>query len=204
MPPSESNTGRMRKRARLSLSLRVVLATALALFLLLAPARWSLWCIAALSPHVSACSALALQTAGLLAICCIPTIALALFVRRFFCRFMCPVGLLAELSSRARPGPKPRIGRLPRIGQWLALASLGGAVFGCPLFLWLDPLAIFAGAGGAVAAPVTLISLLPAALLAALLLLSFAVPNLWCGRLCPLGGTQDILADLGGLARRRP
>ena len=88
------------------------------------------------------------------------------------------------------------------MGQWLALASLGGAIFGCPLFLWLDPLAIFGGAVGAIGVSVTIVSLIPAALLAAVLLVSFIVPNLWCGRLCPLGGTQDVLADLGGLARR--
>jgi len=177
-------------------------ALALTLLLVAVPPVKTAWVIAALSPHVTLCSALALRLVGMLLVYCIPVIVISLFVRRFFCRFMCPVGLLAELCGKAGPGPGPRIGKLPRIGQWLAMASLGAAIFGCPLFLWLDPLAIFGGAVGAIGVPITIVSLIPAALLGAVLLVSFIVPNLWCGRLCPLGGTQDILADLGGLAKR--
>ncbi len=186
----------------LRLARRIVPAATLGAFLALAPAAWCVWALAAASPHLSICSSVALRAVGLLAACSVPAIALAILRRRFFCRFICPVGLLTELCATIRPGRGPKIGKLPRLGQWLALASLGAAILGCPLFLWLDPLAIFAGALGAAVRPVTLISLLPAAMLAAVLLLSLLVPHLWCGRLCPLGGTQDVLADLGGMVRR--
>lgn len=187
-------------------ALRLVLAGTLGLFLALAPATWCAWAVAAASPHVSICSAVALRSLGLLAAVCLPAIAAAMLSRRVFCRFCCPVGLLTDLCRKLRPGPKPPIGKLPRFGQWLALVSLGGAILGCPLFLWLDPMAIFSGAAGAFhvpAADLRLIGLVPASILAGVLLISFIVPNLWCGRLCPLGGTQEALADLGRLLRRR-
>ena len=183
-------------------ALRLVLAGTLGVFLIAAPVAWWLWAIAAASPHWSICSAVALRSVGLLAALCLPVLVAAVFVRRIFCRFACPVGLLTDLCGKLRPGRKPRIGKVPRLGQWLALASLGAAALGCPLFVWLDPLAIFGAAAGAGREPVTAVSLVPAAVLAAVLLVSFLVPYLWCGRLCPLGGTQDILADLGRSLRR--
>ena len=181
---------------------RIAFAAPLGVFLAVAPAAWCVWAIAAASPHLSICSSVALRSVGLLGACCLPAIAIALFRRRFFCRVVCPVGLMSELCATIRPGRGPKIGKFPRLGQWLALASLGAAVLGCPLFLWLDPLAIFTGALGALGRPATLVGLLPAAMLAAVLLVSLLVPNLWCGRLCPLGGTQDVLADLGRLVRQ--
>lgn len=197
----------------LRLPLRVALARALVAVLVSAPVLWSARAMAAASPYWAICSAVALRSFGLLAALCLPVLIAAVFVRRIFCRFACPVGLLADGCGKLRPGPKPRIGKVPRLGQWVALASLGAAVLGCPLFVWLDPLAIFGAVAGAAQEPVPdagiifaavfvqeyalIVTIIPAALLAAILLLSFIVPNLWCGRLCPLGGTQDMLRDLG-------
>jgi len=183
--------------------LRLVLAAALGTVLVAAPMLWRVYAMAAASPHWSLCSAVALRSFGLVTALCLPVLLAAVFVRRVFCRFACPVGLLTDLCGTLRPGPRPPIAKVPRIGQGLALASLGAAALGCPLFIWLDPLSIFGAAVGATREPVTAVSLIPAAVLAAVLLISFLVPFLWCGRLCPLGGVQDILGDLGRLVRRR-
>lgn len=76
------------------------------------------------------------------------------------------------------------------------------------MFLWLDPFAIFHSALNAWRAPLTAASLLAGATLPALLLLELAVPQVWCQRLCPLGGTQDLLSRLqrwtARLTHRRP
>ncbi|MBN2506273.1 MAG: 4Fe-4S dicluster domain-containing protein [Verrucomicrobia bacterium] len=84
--------------------------------------------------------------------------------------------------------------RWPALGPWLALLTCGGAVVGYPLFLWLDPLAIFNGFLNSWREPVTLVTLLTGLGLPVLLLLDLAAPRLWCNRICPLGATQDFLA----------
>ncbi|MDX9867769.1 MAG: 4Fe-4S dicluster domain-containing protein [Kiritimatiellia bacterium] len=118
--------------------------------------------------------------------------AVCLFLPRFFCRWICPAGACFEaVGLRARR--RAWVGRVPRVGVGLVLVGAGAAVLGYPLFGWLDPLVMFqaffaffrphAGVweGGAAAG-------LPLLILAALL-----APGLWCGRLCPLGATQDLL-----------
>jgi ferredoxin-type protein NapF len=160
--------------------------------------------MSALSPHVAVISAVAARSAGWATALCLPAIVLSLLRRRWFCRWLCPVGVIWQACAKASPCRKLPLGRLPPIGRWLMLLSLGGALLGVPLFLWLDPLAILSGAIGAVRGPWTVASAAAAAGLALLVVLGLAAPNLWCGRLCPLGGMQDLLADMSRLASRRP
>lgn len=132
--------------------------------------------------------------------------AVALLRRRFFCRYLCPTGLCADGASRlgrrwaARWGMQPK--RVPPLGPWIAALTLGGACAGYPLFLWLDPLALLAGAFG-----VRQAGAIPAAIwgvfgLGAVLAASVALPGAWCTRVCPLGAFQDLLARGATRARR--
>lgn len=112
---------------------------------------------------------------------------------RWFCRWICPVGLCADGATwLGRRLGRPPI-RGPLWGQWIVWLTLGGALLGYPLLLWLDPLTIFAGAlrsGGRSAGPG---AWTPALVFVALLLLSVFWTNAWCGRVCPLGAFQDVL-----------
>ncbi|MEA3368289.1 MAG: 4Fe-4S dicluster domain-containing protein [Planctomycetota bacterium] len=81
--------------------------------------------------------------------------------------------------------------------------TLGGACVGYPVLVWLDPLGMFAMAVGAWLRPVGLVTVLATAPLAAVLAVSVLAPGAWCGRLCPLGGMQDLLALPGRWLRGR-
>lgn len=159
--------------------------------------------IPALSPFVFLSTLVATRSMGWSVLCSIPVLALVLWRRRAFCRYMCPMGCLLDTCSRVR---RTRAGtwvhahlHVPAFGYWAALLTLGGAILSLPLFLFLDPIGILAGAmGGA--------SQLPLAYVVGfgvLVVLSLIFPWLWCRRLCPLGGTQDLIADLVRAIRKR-
>jgi ferredoxin-type protein NapF len=82
----------------------------------------------------------------------------------------------------------------PLVGRWCAFLTLGGALAGYPIFLWLDPLAIFNGFFSAWRQPITVAAVCAGVALPVLLVLELAVPRAWCARLCPMGATQELLA----------
>lgn len=153
----------------------------------------------ALSPFVAGAGAISARTAGVLGLLAAPVLLLALVFPRWLCRHGCPVGLLQEMLERLRPNAPARWAKWPGIGQWLVGLTFGGALLGYPLFLWLDPLAIFHGFLNACRQPLAAATLLTGLGLPLLLLLDAALPRLWCQRICPLGAAQDLLA----LPRRR-
>lgn len=174
------------------------LALVVATLLVLVPAAYPLP-LAALSPFVGACSAVAAKTSIALILLGLPVLVLASFFSRWFCRFACPVGFLQELVSKLRPRTTPRWRRWPRLGPWFALLTLGGACVGYPLFLWLDPLAIFSGFFGAWRQPLAVASACAGLAFPFALLFDFLFPKSWCMRICPLGASQDLLS---GIRRR--
>jgi len=82
------------------------------------------------------------------------------------------------------------------LGRWLVALTLGGAVLGYPLFLWLDPLALFSGLFLMTKYPRNLTAWTSAFVFLGAAIASLLWPNLWCHRLCPLGAFQDLLAGL--------
>lgn len=114
-------------------------------------------------------------------------VAMSLWKRRFFCQYICPLGLLQDGMRQVR-----RLairgkgqGRSWPVGMYLSLLTLGTLGFGGGVgFLWLDPMVLLAGVGN---------GLQVGWLLASLLILTLFFPFLWCWTLCPCGGMQDIL-----------
>jgi len=185
---------------------------------------WAGMVLVAMSPLVAIGSAVAARAVSVTTLIAVPVIAATLLRRRWFCRWLCPTGLLCEQVGRigrvARPErgegrgrsarqttplqgvPPSRGPRIGPLGHWLALATLGGACLGYPVLLWLDPLAILASfLATQWTDAFTTASLASAAGLSILLVLSLAAPGLWCTRICPLGATQELLAALARLGR---
>jgi len=179
----------MRSLTRLA---ALVLAAALAAPLM--PWSWVSMFVAAASPFVAVCGAVAARAAGAVALVGLPVLILALFSRRWFCRWACPVGLISDSMARLRPSAGKGLAKWPPVGQWLALVTLGGAIAGYPLFLWLDPLALLAKFLGAWHGPVTAAGLVAAIGLPLVVLISILLPHAWCVKICPLGAVQDLLA----------
>lgn len=149
-----------------------------------------------LSPFIVLSSAIATRTVSLVSLAGLPFLLLILLSRRCFCRYACPLGLMQDLCHLTRRNRTARWSRLPRLGQFAFLATLAGASLGLPLFLWADPLAIFAALGALGHWPVKYAAVAAASLGLLILLLAMLAPHLWCARLCPLGGMQELLYDL--------
>jgi ferredoxin len=159
--------------------------------------------IPALSPHVAVVGAVTVRGVGLAAVFGLPMLVVVMLRRRWFCRWLCPVGLIVDSCAKARPGAKYGYRKIPPIGQWLMLATLGGAIIGWPLFLWLDPLSIFAASLNASRWPLDAAAIGSLSVMAGIVVMSLVLPKLWCFKLCPLGGMQEMLFGVKLLAARK-
>jgi ferredoxin-type protein NapF len=134
------------------------------------------------------------------------------FKLRWFCRWMCPLGTCNELSTWLGKKVGLRRPSVPHLGHYLVFATLAGAFAGFPVLLWLDPLALFSSIGQPFSSSPVLLAIGMSGVLTAVGL-SFLFPGVWCSRICPLGGFQEVVfvlrrSALGLLARvfapRRP
>lgn len=121
---------------------------------------------------------------------------------RWFCRRVCPTGLLTEGAGLVHTRARTHYKAMPNIAPWLLAAALGSAAFGYPLFLWLDPLSMLHGFINAWQSPTIPADLLSCAGLAVVLALSAWRPHAWCNRCCPLGAAQGLLGRAGSRFRR--
>ncbi|MCX7007110.1 MAG: 4Fe-4S binding protein, partial [Kiritimatiellaeota bacterium] len=63
---------------------------------------WQLFLLPAFSPFVATGGALAARAAGVVTLLALPVLLFVLLVRRGFCRYACPTGLVLELAGRLR------------------------------------------------------------------------------------------------------
>jgi ferredoxin-type protein NapF len=131
-------------------------------------------------------------------------ISMVLFRKRWFCNYLCPVGFLQDvLAGSVKTGKKISVAGFPSLSRWLVLISLGGALFGIPVFLLLDPLVIFNDFFVPLIKPFEYIVVVTAVILPFLLILELIIPDLWCEKICPLGGLQLILKDIANYIDKR-
>jgi polyferredoxin len=148
--------------------------------------------------------------AGLTIFVC--AVTLALFLRKGFCGWICPVGFASNLAAKL--GELLRLRReLPR---WLDLPLLGVKYvvlgFFCYIILWgMDVRAIeafmYSRYNLVVDARMMLFFLQPSALtlkvLAVLLIVSLVIRNFWCRYLCPYGALLGVGALLSPVQIKR-
>jgi len=195
-----SDPTRTRRRLRLSVRIACLIAAILCLW----PIHASLMpVVGAMSPFIAIASLIATRSLHTVLVLGFVVALIAFFRRRFFCRWMCPTGLCMDSASSLgrKLKRKPSHGNI--LAAWLLLVTLGAAFLGLPLFLWLDPLALFSGLFSAAASPYSPAAWIPALIFIALLIACIVSPRLWCGCLCPLGALQDLLAKLPRMRRRR-
>lgn len=119
------------------------------------------------------------------------------FKKRWFCKFLCPVGFSQDIVTKLSGGKTGlSISKVPHINKWLVAISFGGALLGFPVFLFFDPMAIFNGFFVLFIHPLDYLVLFTSALFPLLLLLQIIIPGLWCEKLCPLGGLQLFISEL--------
>ncbi|MDD4102033.1 MAG: 4Fe-4S binding protein [Kiritimatiellae bacterium] len=179
--------------------IRLIIAVAFALLSLgLVPEGWKHMRVAlpALSPLLSLGGALAALSVSVVTLLGVPLLLLPLFKGRFFCWRLCPMGFLAESVGRLNFWNKSSLRKIPFVGKPLALLVIGSAAAGYPVLIWTDPLSVFNGFFAAWRMPLSMVSGLTAVGFVMILLTSLLAPNIWCHRLCPLGGLQEMLANL--------
>jgi ferredoxin len=156
-----------------------------------------------LSPLLNLGGALgARQAVGWWLVLGFPLLVLPFFKGRLFCWWVCPMGFVAEQVSRVSPS-KVRLAKIPWVGKGLALVIVVSACAGYPLLIWLDPLCIFNGFFAAWRMPLTWVTATLAAGFLSILVASLIAPNVWCHRLCPLGGLQEWLTHCARALRGR-
>ncbi len=157
----------------------------------------------ALSPFTALGAAIALRGGSFLTLLALPVTIIAIFRKRWFCRYLCPAGLLTEAAGKLRRRPPTTIRSVPAIGVWVLIITLTGALFSYPFFLWLDPLSLFSAFLWACFHPTDTVSLVAGAGLPLILLVGMLVPGIWCLKLCPLGALQEMLFRLKRASSRK-
>ena len=127
--------------------------------------------------------------------------AVALVRKRWFCRYVCPVGLLLDGVSGMKLPIKMWWRGCPPLGNYIVLITIAGAIIGYPLFLWMDPLALLNNAFSVFASKNVLSVILSLSGIVIVLLTALTSGDLWCARICPLGATQDLLQSVGSFFR---
>ena len=122
--------------------------------------------------------------------------------KRFFCRYICPVGLLLDTASGMKLPAKIWWKGCPPIGRYIAIITIAGAVAGYPLFLWMDPLVLFNNAFSVYRATDVVSVFISLSGIVILILLALTSGNLWCTRICPLGATQELLENIGSFFKK--
>lgn len=175
------------------------------------PVEWFL----GLDPLIATTTALSAHSLTRSLLWAVPLVVLTLIFGRFFCGWICPMGVLHQVIGWAgRPrravtriaGNRPRA--LYRVKYWILLVVLGMALAGSNQAGLLDPIAftwralatsLLPALDGVVGGPYQGLrhfhwSTLIAALFLVALALNLFIPRLYCRMLCPLGALLGLLA----------
>jgi len=151
----------------------------------------SLW----FSPFLMLNSYFFLKTIVVLNIIAFIILIIVWFRKRWFCYYLCPVGLiLGKIPQQRFKIPGFSLLKVPDINMWLLVISMTGALIGLPIFIFLDPLLIFNAFFFFIYHPLQPYLIILGIGLPLIILMQLLFPDLWCERLCPLGGLQILIA----------
>jgi len=138
-----------------------------------------------------------------------------LFLGRFFCGWICPLGSLNQFLDRLRTRStrRKRLIAANRYKKWqvtkyfVLIAGLVAALFRSSMVGWVDPISMFVRSMGLSILPAAASkkyyvvyqphywpSIVVAVLFLSLLLMNLRVTRFWCRALCPLGALLGIAA----------
>jgi ferredoxin len=153
-----------------------------------------------LSPFIMLNSIFVLKSLVWLNILGFGVLLISFFRKRWFCRHLCPVGMSCDIVSRMGWRKNFSSSRIPDIKRYLVWISLAAALLGFPIFILLDPMAIFNGFFSIFSENFSLVVLLSFSGLPLLLVSQVFFPKLWCNKICPLGGLQEELSRIRRMA----
>jgi ferredoxin len=153
------------------------------------------------SSFITICTILAGGTIWVGSILGLAFAVISLMRKRWFCRYICPVGLILDTVSGMKLPARIWWKRSPPIGKYIVLLTAAGAILGYPLFLWMDPLAFLNNAFSVYNATGVLSVIVALSGIVVLLLLTLTSGDFWCARICPLGATQDLLENIRSFCR---
>jgi ferredoxin len=154
------------------------------------------------SPFLMLNSVLVLKSLVLLNIIGFIILIIVIFRKRWFCNYFCPVGFLLGKIPKSRYNIGFSLNSVPYLNKWLLIISLAGALIGFPIFIILDPLLIFNGFFIFILHPFYPYIFILGTVLPVILLIQLVFPDLWCERICPLGGLQVFVSELKSLFKR--
>ena len=146
-----------------------------------------------ISPFVAISSSIAARSIGVGAILALVVAVASSFKKRWFCLYLCPTGFLLENTNHLGLRKASFWGKCPPIGRYVAILTLAGSVIGYPVLLWMDPLCIFSSPFALDKATNPFSVILVCLGLGVLVGGTFIFGMLWCVRICPLSGLQDML-----------
>ncbi len=146
-----------------------------------------------ISPFVALSSGIAKRSIDAGAVLALVVAIVASFKKRWFCLYLCPTGFLLENTSHIGLRKSRWWGKVPPIGRYVAILTIVGSIVGYPVLMWMDPLCIFSSPFAINKATNPYSVILVSLGLGTLVGATFLFGMLWCVRICPLSGFQDML-----------
>ncbi len=145
-----------------------------------------------LSPFIMLNSVLLLKSFYFMNLPALLVLILSVVKKRFFCNYICPTGYLCDRVSGLSPYKHSVHGKMPDISGPVAILSVVSALAGLPLLIFFDPLSVFNGFFTVFRGNLTSWEIIVFSAFPVLLALNFFLPGIWCSKLCPLGGLQNL------------
>ena len=120
---------------------------------------------------------------------------------RWYCRWLCPTGLLCDSASKL--SRLKLLIWLPSLGIFFAAIILAATIFGVPAFSIFDPIVAFHAFMSGFSEDTLVAALLSMAGLLLIVSMNFFSRHVWCQKICPLGGLQDGLTSLRKLILKK-